>query len=116
VFTNSAGTATTFAATLTVTAPKMAIDKDRLYFAAVTTGAAFTSQTPAQILRLTQSGPGMASWTAAPNQPWLVVSPTSGTGPATLTISTRFNPGLSDAEAGLVRIDLAAQVGRAISR
>jgi hypothetical protein len=108
VFTNSSGTATTNAATLTVSTgpPAMALDKTSLVFAAVSTGAAFTSQTSAQTVRLTQSGPGTVTWTATSSAPWLVVSPTSGSGPATLTISTQFASGLLDSQTGSITLAL----------
>ena len=72
----------------------MALDKTSLRFGAVTTGAAFVSQTAAQVVRLTQSGAGTVTWTATPNQPWLQVSPASGSGSADLSISVVSVPGL----------------------
>jgi YVTN family beta-propeller protein len=87
-------------------APTMALDKRSLVFAAVSTGAAFTSQTPAQTVRLTQSGAGTVTWTATSNVPWLVVSPTSGSGPTTLSISTQFAPGLTDSQTGSITLVL----------
>jgi YVTN family beta-propeller protein len=88
------------------TAPTMALDKTSLTFAAVSTGAAFTSQTPAQTVRLRQSGAGTITWTATSAAPWLVVSPTSGSGPATLSISTQFAPGLTDSQTGSITVAL----------
>ena len=76
------------------TAPLLTLDKTSLRFGAVTTGAAFVSQTAAQVVRLTQSGTGTVTWTATPSQPWLQVSPASGTGSAELTISVIAVPGL----------------------
>ena len=72
----------------------MALDKTALRFGAVTTGAAFVSQTAAQIVRLTQSRAGTVTWTAVPNQPWLQVSPASGSGSADLSIGVVSVPGL----------------------
>ena len=86
----SSGCAGSRAYSLTInlaTAPTMALDKTALRFGAVTSGAAFVSQTAPQIVRLTQSGAGRVTWLATTNQPWLQVSPTSGTGSADLTIS-----------------------------
>ncbi len=49
-----------------------------------TTGAV----TPAtQSIQITNTGAGTLAWTATVNQPWLTVSPSSGTAPSTLTIS-----------------------------
>jgi hypothetical protein len=76
------------------TAPLLTLDKTALRFGAVTTGAAFVTQTAAQVVRLTQSGMGTVTWTATPTQPWLQVSPSSGTGSADLTVSVIAVPGL----------------------
>jgi hypothetical protein len=73
-------------------------------FAAVSTGTAFTAQTSAQTIRLLQSGAGTVTWTATSNAPWLVVSPASGSGPAALTISTRFVPNLAAAQTGTITL------------
>jgi hypothetical protein len=72
----------------------MAIDKGSLTFAAVTNGSTFVSQTAAQVVRLTQDGSLPVTWTATPSQPWLQVSPSSGTGSATLSIGVASAPGL----------------------
>jgi hypothetical protein len=85
-------------------APIMSIDKTALTFTAVTTGAEFSSQTAAQTIRLTQAGPGTVTWTAASTAPWLVVSPTSGSGTATLTISVQFASGLAATQSGNVTL------------
>ena len=66
--------------------PAMALDKTKLTFGAVTSGTAFLFKTSAQAVRLTQSGNGNVTWTATSNQPWLQVSPASGSGSATLSI------------------------------
>ena len=68
------------------TTPTMTLDKTSLRFGAVTNGTAFLWQTAAQAVRLTQTGTGTVTWTATSNQPWLQVSPVSGTGPANLSI------------------------------
>ena len=104
VFTNSVGTATSNAATLTVTVPTMSLDKTTLVFSALTSGAAFTSQTSAQTVRLTQTGAGTVTWTAASTTPWLVVSPTSGSGSTTLTIATQFASGLTATQTGTITL------------
>ena len=76
------------------TAPTMALDKTSLRFGAVTNGAALLSQTSAQGVRLTQTGAGTVTWTATPSQPWLQVSPASGSGSANLSISVVSAGGL----------------------
>ena len=76
------------------TGPQMSLDKTTLNFGAVTNGATLLSQTSAQIVRLTQTGVGMVTWTATSNQPWLQVSPASGSGSADLSIGVVSSGGL----------------------
>jgi hypothetical protein len=82
----------------------MSIDKSSLIFSAISNGAALTAQTPSQVVRLLQSGTGTVTWTAASNQPWLVVSPTSGSGSANLTVSTQFAPNLLSSQSGAITL------------
>jgi hypothetical protein len=84
--------------------PTMFVDRRLLSFGAVTTGTAFTHTTVPQSIRLAQSGTGTASWTATSTAPWLVVSPASGSGPATLTISVRFVSGLAGSQSGGINV------------
>ena len=72
--------------------PAMGLEKTSIRFGATTSGGTFASSTSAQIVRLTQSGAGTVSWTATSTRPWLQVSPTSGTGPASLTVSVVPDP------------------------
>lgn len=67
--------------------PTMALDKSALYFGATVTGGIVTSQTAAQIVRMTQANAGTVTWTATPSQPWIQVTPSSGTGSANFSIS-----------------------------
>jgi streptogramin lyase/6-phosphogluconolactonase (cycloisomerase 2 family) len=68
--------------------PTMSLSLSAVNFGAVTAGAApWIVQTPSQALGLTQNGPGTVTWTAAADQPWIKVSPTSGSGAASLTIA-----------------------------
>ena len=43
-----------------------------------------------QSLSITNTGGGSLSWTASANQPWLTVSPASGTAPSTVTVSVNI--------------------------
>lgn len=61
-------------------------------FGAVNSGGTLTLKTPTQGVLLIFGGPGTVTWTVSANQPWITVSPTSGTGPATINISVN-NPG-----------------------
>ena len=74
--------------------PTMTLANTALQFGAVTAGSTVVFQTGAQTVALTQVGPGTVSWTATPSQPWLKVSPTSGTGSAPLTISVTSFAGM----------------------
>jgi hypothetical protein len=67
--------------------PAIALDKTSLRFGVIASGGTFVSSTSPQIVRLTQSGNGNVAWTATSTRPWLRVSPESGTGPTTLTVS-----------------------------
>src|SRR5262249_1871188 len=51
-------------------------------------------KTDNQSVRMSQSGAGKVTWVATPSDPWMTVSPTSGTGPAVFTIGVQFAPGL----------------------
>ena len=72
----------------------MALDKPALAFGAVTSGPTFVSQTAAQDVRLVQTGNSTVTWTAVSNQPWLQVSPVSGTGSGTVSIGVVPTAGL----------------------
>jgi hypothetical protein len=95
------------------TPPTVSLDRTSLMFGAVSSSAAFTSQTPAQTVRIMQTGAGTVTWTAAATTPWLAVSPASGTGPATLTISTRFAAGLAASQTGNVAVTFAGAANAA---
>lgn len=61
----------------------LSLDRTRLNYAAKST----TVLTPLQTVLLSYAGGGTTTWTAASNQPWLQVSPASGTGPTRISIS-----------------------------
>jgi hypothetical protein len=67
----------------------LALDKTALSFSSVITNGTITATTAAQTVRLSQTSGAGISWTAVPSAPWLQVTPSSGTGPATLTISVQ---------------------------
>jgi Tol biopolymer transport system component len=72
----------------------IAVDKASLKFGAATNGGAFVAQTAPQIVRLSKSGVGTVTWTAASDQPWIQVSPASGTDSASLSIGVAPTAGL----------------------
>lgn len=105
VITNEAGSVVTATADV-VNAPTMQFDRSALAFGAIERAAAFSSQTPTQTIRMTQTGLGQLPWTAASNQPWLVVTPSSGSGSATLSVSITWTPGLTATQHGIISITL----------
>ncbi len=75
--------------------PTMALDRTSLRFGAVSNGAGFLFQTSLQTVRLTQTGPATpVTWTAIAAQPWIQVSPSSGTGSSALTITVGQSAGV----------------------
>jgi phosphatidylserine/phosphatidylglycerophosphate/cardiolipin synthase-like enzyme len=71
----------------TGSSPTMSLDTTSLQFGATTTGPAFAAVTSAQQVRLSQTGSGTTSWRAVPTHPWIQVTPSSGTGAASLSIA-----------------------------
>ncbi|MEO7272622.1 MAG: BACON domain-containing carbohydrate-binding protein, partial [Vicinamibacterales bacterium] len=92
------GTLSIAGQTVTVTQaanlPEMLLDTSTLTFGAVTSGGAFSAKTTAQVLRLTQNGPGPVTWTASTDQAWLQVDRATGSGSATIVVSVTAAPGL----------------------
>ena len=85
--------------------PMMTLDKASLTFGAIPSPTGVALKTAPQIVRLGQVGGGVVPWTATSNVPWLKVSPSSGVGPAELTVDvTRAT--LPDFGWHLGRIDL----------
>ena len=86
--TNSAGSATSSAAVLTVNRPTIGLTPATLLFKTNNNLLpTFLRTTSPQILNVSQSSGGAVSWTASANQPWVTVTPTSGSGSAALTVS-----------------------------
>jgi alpha-tubulin suppressor-like RCC1 family protein len=104
--TNALGTFFGNEVTFTTIVPTMAVDHAALIFAAVSDSTKFTAGTAPQIVRLIESGGGTVTWTATANQPWLVVTPGSGTGSGTLSVFTKFTTGLTATQSGSITITL----------
>jgi hypothetical protein len=83
VFSNSAGNATTAAATLAVPGPAATLPS-ALMFGASANGTTIQSVTPAQTVAVVFGGESFA-WTAASNQPWLQIASGNGTGAGRFT-------------------------------
>lgn len=78
----------------------VSVSPSSLNFGAVTTAtAAFHCNTSRQPLRVSKTGVAPVTWTATPNQPWIQVSPASGSGSATIQVSICFAAGLPSAGA-----------------
>jgi hypothetical protein len=69
------------------TGPTVSLDRSSLRYGATKSGGTVTAQTTAQILRLSQTAGAAVSWTATSNQPWLSVSPASGSGATDMTVT-----------------------------
>ena len=101
---------TTSASTATISSivgqglPAMSVDRTALGIGAVSTGTGFSAVTAPQAVRLTQSAPGPVTWAATANVPWLVVTPGSGSGPATLNVSAQPLPGLTGTLNGAITL------------
>jgi Tol biopolymer transport system component len=87
----------------------IALEKTELTFGATTSAGTFVSHTTAQTLRLTQSGAGTVTWTATSTQPWLHVSPSSGSASGVLSIS--LVPGASVPASGTINGYVHVSVG-----
>jgi Tol biopolymer transport system component len=91
----------------------MASDKTALRFGVAMSGAAIVAQTSPQTVRLTQSGVGTVTWQAFSSQPWLKVTPFSGSGSATLTVTVVAAAGLP--VSGTVTGEVVVLLGGAVN-
>jgi Viral BACON domain len=116
--TNIAGSVTSNAATLLISGlPSMVLDKTTLSFGAIpmplplNLPTTLNPKTPAQVVRMTQIGQGTVTWTATSTEPWLTVSPVSGTGPADLLIDVRAASAFPTSGAGAIELSfMGAQI------
>ena len=67
--------------------PTVTLDTTSLNFGSTLNGSTVMAQTGSQPVRLTQSAGATVSWTVSSSQPWLIVSPASGSGSRTLSVS-----------------------------
>jgi hypothetical protein len=74
---------------ITILGPGLSVDRQQLRFGGVREGSAVTALTAAQELLLSQAGIP-SGWTATASQPWVQVSPTTGTGTKSVRVS--INP------------------------
>ena len=74
-----------YRSTIDIATTTLSVEPTSLRFSAIHDGLRITARTSAQTVRLTVSRPEVA-WTASGNQPWVLVSPSSGIGSAPITI------------------------------
>ncbi len=82
----------TYTVTQSANSNTIALSPSTVRFAGVNTAGTLSPLTPAQTMAVTTTGTGSIPWTASANQPWVQVSPSSGTGSAVVTVSI-VNPG-----------------------
>ena len=81
--------------------PNLVLSRASLAF-----GGVGTIRTSPQVDRLTIAGAGTVPWTAASSHPSFLVSPTSGTGPASLTVS--MHSGATASASGTITVSSGA--------
>ena len=80
--------------TVTPYVSSVAIDRTSLHFGATVDAGTVVSSTAPATIRLGVTGPALITWTATPSQPWLTVSPASGSGSAVINVSIATNAAL----------------------
>jgi hypothetical protein len=87
--------------------PALGLSTTALSFAGTAGGANPT----AQPVSISNTGGGTLNWTAASNQGWLAVSPPSGSGPATLSISTNLSGLSAGSYSGAITVSASGATG-----
>jgi len=82
----------TYTVTQNANSNTITLSPSTMRFAGVNTAGTLSPITSSQAMTITTTGTGLIAWTASPNQPWVQVSPASGTGSAVVTVSI-VNPG-----------------------
>jgi hypothetical protein len=82
------------------TPPQISLNKSVLNF-----GSTDSQTTSSQEILLSNSGGGTLNWTATPNQTWLQVSPTSGTGDGVITVSVDASGLIAGNHQGTIRFE-----------
>jgi uncharacterized delta-60 repeat protein len=102
--------------------PGVSLDRASLAFAVATTGVATSGPfvgtiTPPQNVRLAQTGAGVVSWTAKSNQPWLLISPGSGTVPGGFKVTASVEDGLppGNSASGTITVTLTGASATSIA-
>ena len=73
--------------TVTQNGPPVRTDVTSVSFAGIRSGATVSPLSPAENIQLTIDEQPGSAWSVSVNQPWLVVTPSAGSGPATLRVT-----------------------------
>ena len=92
----------------------LTLDPAALRFAAMHNGASITTAPSPQVVRLSLNKPNVG-WVITPSAPWITVSPSSGTGAATITVSLNLlgMPAMTGNRTGSISAALTDGSGRA---
>jgi hypothetical protein len=82
----------TYTVTQSANTNTITLTPSTLRFAGTNTAGTLSPLTPAQSMTITTTGSGLIPWTAAASQPWVQVTPSSGTGTTVVSVSI-VNPG-----------------------
>ena len=99
----------TFTVTQNTNTNTVSVSPSTLRFAGTNTGGTLSPLTAAQRVTVTTAGTGTIAWTATASQPWLQVSPSSGTGAGVFSVSI-VNPGnvLGTSAGGTATVTIAS--------
>jgi hypothetical protein len=96
----------------------LSVDPGVLRFAALHNGAAVTTQPSSQTVRVTVGSPDVG-WTAVASQPWIELSPSSGTGTSVMSVGVNVlgeHPGMGSTTGNiLVRLNDGTSTSRTIN-
>jgi hypothetical protein len=87
-------TVTQSAASTPAPGPTLTLSRTTLRFGAINNAGTLSAQTGTQSVTINQSGAGTASWTAAANQSWMTVTPSTGTGGGTVSVGINNTGGV----------------------
>jgi hypothetical protein len=96
--------------------PSLQVSPTALSFTGVGTTAGWLALTPAQTLVLDQPGAAPFGWSVSSSVPWITVSPSSGTGPAQITVTMSGTPeSMTASTSAVLTIDAAAAANAPLS-
>jgi len=80
----------------TVDMPRLLADERVVTIRAVRSPSGFSAVSAPQTVRLSKSGPGVITWTAAADRPWITLSPGAGAGSSAIAVGAVFDSTLPD--------------------